>query len=258
MILEDLFDSCNLGLLEKTKYLDLFNNSSLEKVKEYYEKYEFYNLFHEIQYFCGIEMSAFYLDIIKDRLYVERTDSKLRRSAQTVMTEILEFLVRAISPVLSFTSEEIWEKMPEVLKDGESVHLSKWSEARPEYINEELNAKWNKIMELRKEVYKEVEKARQEKIVGLSLDAQVSISINNKEFEFIKDIAINDLQDYFIVSKIHLGEEDNMVPAEIEGISIKVSKADGEKCERCWKYDELGTDPAHSDVCPRCAEVLNS
>ena len=247
---EDMYevDKWALNKLERLKV----------KVKEYYEKYEFYNLFNEIQYFCGIEMSAFYLDIIKDRLYVEKTDSKLRRSAQTVMVEILGFLVRAISPVLSFTSEEIWEKMPEVLKDGESVHLSKWSETKSEYIDDELNAKWNKIMELRKEVYKEIEKARQEKVVGLSLDAKVVLSINNKDFEFIKDIAINDLEDYFIVSKINLETEENMVSTEIEGISVKVSKSDGEKCERCWKYDELGTDPKHLDVCPRCAKVLNS
>ena len=247
---EDMYevDKWALNKLERLK----------NKVEEYYEKYEFYNLFNEIQYFCGIEMSAFYLDIIKDRLYVEKTDSKLRRSAQTVMVEILEFLVRAIAPVLSFTAEEIWEKMPETLREEESVHLAQWVAAKPEYLDNALDEKWSKIMDLRKEVYREVEKVRQEKTVGLSLDAKVELFIDNKDFEFIKDININDLQDYFIVSQIHFGETDGMADTEISGIKVKVTKADGEKCERCWKYDELGTDPEHPDVCPRCAKVLHS
>ena len=117
-----------------------------------YDKYEFYNLFHEIHYFAGVDMSAFYLDIIKDRLYTEKLDSKDRRAAQTIMFEVLVSLVKMISPVLSFTAEEIWQAMPEAAKDADSIHLSKWYEENSNYINEELDQKWDKIIKLRKEV----------------------------------------------------------------------------------------------------------
>ena len=109
-----------------------------EKTTQYYDKYEFYSLFQEISYFCSIDMSSFYLDIVKDRLYCEEKDSLERRSTQTVLAEALKVLVRIISPVLSFTADEIWERIPEALKDEESVHLSSWIDLIPEYKNDEL------------------------------------------------------------------------------------------------------------------------
>ena len=255
------FDYAN----DKVDYKDMFEidkwamhklEELKEKTTEYYDKYEFYSLFQEITYFCSMEMSSFYLDIVKDRLYCEGTTSIERRSAQTVLTEVLKVLVRIISPVLSFTADEIWERIPEALKEEESVHLSKWIEANPEYLNEELAKKWDKIARLRREVNKKLEAERQTGLIGHSLDARVLLNIANAEYSFIKDYTENEVSDLFIVSQVKF-VNDNLAESEIEGISISVEKASGEKCERCWKYDEeVGHDHNHPDVCPRCASVL--
>ena len=255
------FDYAN----DKVDYKDMFEidkwamhklEELKEKTTEYYDKYEFYSLFQEITYFCSMEMSSFYLDIVKDRLYCEGTTSIERRSAQTVLTEVLKVLVRIISPVLSFTADEIWERIPEALKEEESVHLSKWIEANPEYLNEELAKKWDKIARLRREVNKKLEAERQTGLIGHSLDARVLLNIVNAEYSFIKDYTENEVSDLFIVSQVKF-VNDNLAESEIEGISISVEKASGEKCERCWKYDEeVGHNHNHPDVCPRCASVL--
>ena len=255
------FDYAN----DKVDYKDMFEidkwamhklEELKEKTTEYYDKYEFYSLFQEITYFCSMEMSSFYLDIVKDRLYCEGTTSIERRSAQTVLTEVLKVLVRIISPVLSFTADEIWERIPEALKEEESVHLSKWIEANPEYLNEELAKKWDKIARLRREVNKKLEAERQTGLIGHSLDARVLLNIANDEYSFIKDYTENKVSDLFIVSQVKF-VNDNLAESEIEGINIAVEKASGEKCERCWKYDEkVGHNHNHPDVCPRCASVL--
>ncbi|WP_315345433.1 isoleucine--tRNA ligase [Leptotrichia wadei] len=255
------FDYAN----DKVDYKDMFEidkwamhklEELKEKTTEYYDKYEFYSLFQEITYFCSMEMSSFYLDIVKDRLYCEGTTSIERRSAQTVLTEVLKVLVRIISPVLSFTADEIWERIPEALKEEESVHLSKWIEANPEYLNEELAKKWDKIARLRREVNKKLEAERQTGLIGHSLDARVLLNIANDEYSFIKDYTENEVSDLFIVSQVKF-VNDNLAESEIEGINIAVEKASGEKCERCWKYDEeVGHNHNHPDVCPRCANIL--
>ena len=255
------FDYAN----DKVDYKDMFEIDKwamhkLEELKakttEFYDKYEFYSLFQEITYFCSMEMSSFYLDIVKDRLYCEGTTSIERRSTQTVLTEVLKVLVRIISPVLSFTADEIWERIPETLKEEESVHLSKWIEARPQYLNKELAQKWDKIARLRREVNKKLEAERQTGLIGHSLDARVLLNIANDECSFIKDYTENEVSDLFIVSQVKF-VNDNLAESEIEGINIAVEKASGEKCERCWKYDEeVGHNHNHPDVCPRCASVL--
>ena len=250
---------------EKVDYKDMpeidkWAMHKLEELKEvttkHYDNYEFYSLFQEITYFCSIDMSAFYMDIIKDRLYCEKDDSLDRRSAQTVMAEALRVLVRIIAPVLSFTAEEIWERIPAGVKEEESVLLSKWVEFNESHKNEELATKWKKIAEIRKEVNRKLEEARQTGLIGHSLDARVKLNITNDEYKFIFDKEANEIADIFIVSQVErvLEEANN---SEIEGISIYIEKADGEKCERCWKYDtKVGQDPIHTDVCPRCAAVL--
>ena len=250
---------------EKVDYNDMFEidkwamhklEELKEKTTEYYDKYEFYNLFQEITYFCSIEMSSFYLDIVKDRLYCEGPKSLERRSAQTVLTEVLKVLVRIISPVLSFTAEEIWERIPASLKDEESVHLASWIDPNPAYKNEELAKKWEKIAHLRKEVNKKIEAQRQEGLIGHSLDARVLLNITNDDYSFLKDYTEDEVSDLFIVSQTKF-VDDELEKSEIEGISIGVTKALGKKCERCWKYsEEVGKDERYPDVDPRCAKVL--
>ena len=250
---------------EKVDYNDMFEidkwamhklEELKEKTTEYYDKYEFYNLFQEITYFCSIEMSSFYLDIVKDRLYCEGPKSLERRSAQTVLTEVLKVLVRIISPVLSFTAEEIWERIPASLKDEESVHLASWIDPNPAYKNEELAKKWGKIAHLRKEVNKKIEAQRQEGLIGHSLDARVLLNITNDDYSFLKDYTEDEVSDLFIVSQTKF-VDDELEKSEIEGISIGVTKALGKKCERCWKYsEEVGKDERYPDVDPRCVKVL--
>lgn len=138
----------------------------------------------------------------------------------------------------------------------ESVHLSKWIEAKPEYIDEKLAQKWSKIQELRKEVNKKIENERQNGLIGLSLDARVLLNISNEEYIFIKEYSNWDISDILLVSQVEFTNEE-LEKSEIEGISIKIVKALGKKCERCWKYsEEVGTDPIYKDVTLRDAKVL--
>lgn len=226
-----------------------------KKLEKLYDNFEFYNIFQEISYFCIIEMSSFYLDIIKDRLYCEYKTSLKRRSAQTVLAEILKILVRAISPVLSFTAEEIWEKMPEELKDSESVLLTSWIPVHEEYIDDKLEAKWEKLSTLRKEVNKKIEERRQKGEIGLALDARVVLNIQNKDYEFVKEYSDWDLSDIFLVSQIAY-ETTPLEKTEIEGVTVRIDRALGEKCQRCWKYSTEIGDSEFGQVTPRDAEVL--
>ena len=234
------------------------------KVTENYDRYEFYNLFQDIHYFAGIDMSAFYLDIIKDRLYTEGTNSIERRAAQTVMTEILVTLTKMITPILSFTSEEIWETLPEVLKDSESVLLTDWYEENDQYLNPEIENKWIEIIKVRKEANKILEKARQgeNRIIGNSLDAKVILHSTDAEIQKFLVENREKLELALIVSEVEIAEnaDDSFVKGEeAQDLYIKVLHADGEKCERCWKYStELGKDSEHPTLCPRCASVLKN
>ena len=232
------------------------------KVTENYDKYEFYNLFQDIHYFAGVDMSAFYLDIIKDRLYTEGTNSIERRSAQTVMTEILVTLTKMIAPILSFTAEEIWETLPEVLKDKESVLLTDWYKENDEYLNPEIENKWVEIIKVRKEANKSLEKARQgkDRIIGNSLDAKVMLHSTDAEIQKFLVENREKLELALIVSEVEIVEnidETFTKGEEATDLYIKVLHAEGEKCERCWKYSkEIGKDPEHPTLCPRCASVL--
>lgn len=238
-------DKWAMGRLEKLK-------AKLEKL---YDNFEFYTLFQEITNFCITDMSAFYLDIIKDRLYCEYKTSQKRRSAQTVLVEILQVLVRVISPVLSFTAEEIWEKMPENIKEVESIHLASWVELKPEYIDNDLEEKWNKIYHLRREINKKIEEKRQNGEIGLSLDARVLLNVQNDEYNFLKEYSLWDTSDMFLVSQVEYTDE-ILEDTEIQGITVKIEKALGVKCERCWKYSTEIVQNEFGNVTPRDMEVL--
>lgn len=230
-------------------------------VTESYDKYEFYNLFQGIHYFSGIDMSAFYLDIIKDRLYTEKKDSVARRAAQTVMYEVLITLTKMVAPILSFTAEEIWENLSSETKETESVFLADWYENNDEYLKPELDEKWQQIIKLRKEVNKKLEKARQgeNKIIGNSLDAKVSLYSEDDSLRNFIGENLKLLETVFIVSNLEVvdcSDENFSDGEEIEKLKIKITHASGEKCERCWKYGKLGTDPEHPTLCPRCTAVL--
>lgn len=180
------------------------------------------------------------------------------------MTEILLTLTKMIAPILSFTAEEIWDTLPESLKDEESVLLSSWYEENDEYLNSEIEAKWADIIKIRKESNKMLEKARQgeNRIIGNSLDAKVILHFANSEMQNFLVENRDRLELALIVSDVEIVDaiDDTFVKGEeLQDLYIKVVHADGEKCERCWKYStEIGKDSNHPTLCPRCAAVLNN
>jgi len=237
-------------------------NGLIRKVNDAYERYEFHLMFHAIHNFCVVDMSNFYLDIIKDRLYTSKADSKERRSAQTAMYEILEALVRMLTPVLAFTSEEIWQFMPHKASDDpESVQLNYWPELNEKYDNPALEEKWNKIISIRDVVAKALEIARADKLIGHSLNAKVTIFADKENYEFLKPIE-KDMVTVLIVSDFELKDESEVggnfyEDPETKGIKVSVSVASGQKCERCWMISEsVGKNKDHETLCDRCAEVV--
>lgn len=237
-------------------------NNLIKKVNEAYDTYEFHLMFHAIHNFCVVDMSNFYLDIIKDRLYTSKPDSKERRAAQTVMYEILHNLVRMLTPVLAFTTEEIWQYMPHKAGDDtESVQLNSWPQVNEKYENTQLSEKWEKIFELRSDVSKALEIARANKTIGHSLNAKVTLYADGENLEFIKSIE-SDLVTVFIVSAVEIKTIAD-APAtaqkgeEMPGIKVSVEQAPGDKCERCWMFSEfVGKDEKHPTLCKRCADVV--
>jgi isoleucyl-tRNA synthetase len=228
-----------------------------EKVLKAYDACEFHVLYHAVNSFCTVEMSAFYLDILKDRVYTSRTDSPQRRSAQTAMYRMLEAIVKLVAPVLSFTADEVWRYMPK--QDEESVHLAQFPPLLPENRDDALVERWERIIKVRADVSRALEQARVQKVIGHSLDAAVTISAEAETLEFLRGSAA-ELKSIFIVSKVELAEELEWECYEAEGVPgmrIRVTAAPGAKCERCWCYDEeIGSDAEHPTICPKCLAAV--
>ncbi|MFQ5646468.1 MAG: isoleucine--tRNA ligase [bacterium] len=225
----------------------------VEKVRRAYQEFEFHVAFHAIHNFCVVELSSFYLDVLKDRLYVSPVGSRERRASQTVMYEMLTGLVKLAAPVFSFTAEEVWGYLDK--EAGESVFLSEFPEIE-EVSREELVGEWDRLLELRRVVSKQLELARRDKLIGSSLEAAVTLYIDKEEEPWIK--YRNDLARIFIVSEVSLCKEAAPETAEREeGFpAILVTKARGEKCERCWMYHLEIAQYKEKGVCPRCLSIL--
>ena len=256
----DMVPYSSLNELDRWALLKLFN--LVEKVNGAYRDYEFHTMFHSIHNFCVVDMSNLYLDVIKDRLYTSHKESLERRGAQTVMYTILDTLVRILTPVLAFTSEEIWENMPHKASDDtESIQLNDWPVLDPQYKDQVLEVKWDRITNLKFDVAKALELARNDKTIGHSLNAKVTIYADGETFDFIKALTA-DFNTIFIVSDFELAKlvdapANALVSEYFEGIKISVSVAAGDKCERCWMYSpSVGTIAEHSTICSRCAEKL--
>ena len=235
-------------------------NDIVGRVLEAYRSYEFHMIYHAIHNFCVVDMSNFYLDVIKDRLYTSRKDSKERRAAQTCMYEILDAIVRLIAPILCYTADEIWRAMPHRAgDDAEAVILNGMPAVRDEWKDDALEAKWARILAVKSDVSKALELARREKTIGKSLDAKVEIFATGEPYKFVSEIL--DLATVLIVSDAVVTEGDgDGIKGEAEpGITVKVSIAEGEKCERCWiKTPTVGSHPEHPTLCARCAEILEN
>lgn len=243
----NLVDYSELEEIDKFALIKL--NHLIEDCTNAFDEYDFNKAYQAINSFCVVDMSNFYLDIIKDRLYTSKKDSIKRKAAQTAMYEILSGLVRLIAPMTCYTAEEIWSYMPhKENENNESIMLTNWPTVKTEYENPELEEKWNRIIKIKEEVAKALELARAEKIIGHSLNAKVIIEADNDNYEFLKDKE-QLLQEVFIVSGVKI--------KEAQEFSVKVEIADGKKCERCWMYSTtVGEDKENPSICHKCSEAM--
>ena len=234
----------------------------IRRVTDAYDNYEFHLVYHSIHNFCAVEMSALYMDIIKDRLYTSLPEDRGRRAAQTVLYEVIQVLVRLLAPILAFTTEEIWRFLPDEPGKPESVQMTGWPEVKESYLDVELERRWDRLLEVREVVSKALELARQQKAIGHSLGAAVTLYPDRPLYGFLLSF-LPDLADIFIVSQANLQKPGVEAPAEaytseeLPGLKVGVQPAAGMKCVRCWKFNE-NTEKLESQVhlCPRCIEVL--
>ena len=232
----------------------------VERTRKAYDAFEFHTIYHALYNYCIVDLSAFYLDILKDRLYTSPAESVERRCAQTVMFILLDTMTRLMAPILSFTAEEIWQHMPYQEEKAESVHLTSLPDVHREWKDSDLAVKWGRILDVRGEVTKALEEARTAKRIGHSLDAAVTIYTNQEWFDALNPYK-KELRTVFIVSEASLVHGEKPVEAfespEIEGLSILVEHAAAEKCERCWIHDpSVGNSSEHPTICTRCEDAL--
>lgn len=215
-----------------------------------YENLEYHRVFHTAHNFAAVDLSSLYLDIIKDRLYASAPNSLKRRSAQTALYEILMTMVKALAPILAHTSEEVWKYVPGDNR-AVSVHLADFPEVKDEFIDEALAAKWQCIFEVRDEVYRTIEQARQDGTIGKPLESRVTISAPEELYDFLKGYE-NELPSIMIVSQVVLEKL-----ADGETLKASVQAPEGEKCERCWLVlESVGSNSDHPKLCSRCSEVV--
>lgn len=261
--LSDFDPQANRVAYEELPEIDQWALSQFEQLRKRfisaYESFEFHVIFHGLQNFCTVTMSSFYLDIIKDRLYTAATNSADRRAAQTVMYDLADDLLRLMAPVLSFTVAEAWGHLPADPGREEDPALAAFPAVHENYRRPDLDSKWEKLIQVRKEMTRALEIARVNKVIGHSLEARVTVSAAGELADFLAD-KWELLQTIAIVSSLEKGEtEGNSVyqSEELQGLKVLVEPAKGEKCERCWTRSEsVGESEEHPAVCRRCVGVL--
>jgi isoleucyl-tRNA synthetase len=228
-------------------------------VKRWYDEFAFHRIYHRVNYFCVTELSAFYFDVLKDRLYISAPKSHARRSAQTAIWRIGEAMARLLAPIMSFTAEEVWGHLPTVSSRAESVHLAQFPSAA-ELLGEGTPVEdpaqrqnWSALLGIREEVMKALDTARNEKMIGKPLEAQLTITAADPAYSLLARYK-DQLRYLFIVSAVQLLQGSGNGTGSIH---IEVKKADGAKCERCWNYStHVGEDKNYLTVCERCSAVL--
>jgi isoleucyl-tRNA synthetase len=259
MVAPDQVEEIDAWALDRTADL-------LERVQAAYAEYAFHKVYRAIYDFATIELSSFYFDILKDRLYTAPAKSTRRRAAQTALYRITDALVRAVAPLLVFTADEIWSSLPPAGNESreESVHLASFSD--PQGLREGLSEKhrtrlatWPRLIAVRNEVLKALEAARQEKSIGGALEARVQLATGVDLVKVLEDYQAF-LPSLFIVSQVEVADDADLadVPvSQVPGLKIRVVKASGEKCARCWNYSEhVGEDSRYPTVCERCSAAL--
>jgi len=240
----------DMPMLDRWALVEL--NDVLDKVTKHYDEWRFHAVYRTTLDYVG-DLSAVYLDVVKDRLYADSWDSDSRRSAQKVLSLVLGVLVRILAPILSFTCEEVWAHMPDSLRDEESVQLTDWPVIDlPVADAAELASVFSVVLEAREVANAALEFARADKIIGKSQEASVTLTAPAAAYKTLLEYGDGALAELFIVSQVrtlNAGPDETTILATIE-------PAQGEKCPRCWNLREIGTDPDHADVCARCAAVL--
>jgi isoleucyl-tRNA synthetase len=236
----------------------------IDRVTRAYEEYQFHTAFHAVHNFCAVDLSALYLDIIKDRMYTSAPADPARRAAQTTCYELLSALLRLMAPVLTFTAEEAWRLLPG--SHGDSVHLERFPEVPLSWIDDTLKGEWDRLLEVRREVAKALETVRSQKKIGSGLEAAVWIAAAPEDLPALLRTKRAELAALFIVSDVRLFERppaEVLLPAtesaEIPGLSIAITRASGRKCERCWRWSpRVGESQAHPTLCDRCLAVITA
>ncbi len=234
----------------------------VKRTRTAYDSFEFHGAYHALYNYCTLDLSAFYLDILKDRLYTSPAKSLARRSAQTALDIILDTLTRLMAPILVFMAEEVWAHMPKMRDMPASVHLAQLPEVNDSLIDPNLAERWESILMLRGEVSKAMEEARGQKRIGHSLDAAVTLGLPEDFLETVKP-TVEELRSVLIVSKVSIvmdeGLDSTYRSTRIPGLAIRVDPAPGEKCARCWISDpSVGTDNTHKAICSRCLQSLET
>jgi len=230
-------------ILEKTKKVG-------KKILRAYEEYEYHIVFHTIYDFFTVELSSFYLHVIKDRLYCSAQNSQLRKSAQTTLFFILKNMLLLMAPILPFTTEEVWEITPVHKNKEESIHLEKFPEFKEEWLESEILKEWNSLIIIREKVLKELEIVRENKLIGDSLEAQVVLKIPSPKMELLKKYE-KELITLFVVSSVKIEAYEG------ENLEIKILKTPGEKCQRCWSFSSyVGKSQDFPQFCERCEQVV--
>ena len=232
-----------------------------KEIKDAYDNYQFHTVVQRLMRFCSVEMGSFYLDIIKDRQYTTKADSLARRSCQTALWHIAEALVRWMAPILSFTADEIWGYLPQTATPrAEFVFTEEFYEGLFGLgENEKLDdAYWQQLIKVRSEVNRVLEIARNDKVIGGGLDAEVTVYANDEYRALLEQLG-NELRFVLITSKAEVkplaDKPADVATGELEGIAVSVARSNGEKCPRCWHYsDKIGVNPEHPTLCPRCVE----
>jgi isoleucyl-tRNA synthetase len=251
----DQLEEIDRWMLERTAEL-------VTKSREWYAGYDFHRVYHSIHDFCVVDLSSFYFDVLKDRLYTKAPKSKSRRSAQTAVWKITSALVRLIAPVLVFTSEEIWKFLPKAKNDQPSVHMSLFPEAEAlaATIDPQKKEAWEELAKVRAAVLIKLEEARNAKSIGGSLEAKVILASSSAKLRAVLRSYAKELPALFIVSQVQIqdGEPANTPGGDgLQGIVIKIEKAEGKKCDRCWNYSiHVGENPRYPTICERCTEAL--
>lgn len=251
---------------------DMVSNDELEELDKYalmkldeviaiarkgYDEYEYHTTAHALHNFCVVDMSNFYFDVLKDRLYTTAPDSKSRRAAQTVLYKVLDALTLILTPILAFTCDEIWTAMKhDKSRNPEGPLFNSIPTADYIETDEAFIAKWDRIHEIRTDVQKALELARNEKVIGKPLEAKVTLYADGELADFLKS-ELKSLPEIFITSAVEIADGEGEFKGDVKGLSITVNKADGAKCERCWKFsDTVGQDSEHPTLCAHCAETM--